>query len=170
MKTFFFVLSLFSILASIVKADQLQIPNYVGQKMGSYPNFSHPVVYQSSKALVSKDQKTATVKMVTRWGTEVYEIGVAVFTRTNVNKKFSFSQWQSLATYGQCAIGKDKSRFVCSHKSRKSYSPRVNGSIGAQLIESYEQEIREDRTSQNYDGVEFPERGNAYWEYSVGDL
>jgi hypothetical protein len=130
----------------------------------------HQVIYSSAKYKIKKtDQGTkAYVKMIARWGLEVYEVGVSEFI-CKTSETCQFNQWISLATYQSCKVTGTNAK--CYGKLGESTGPNSSGEsyLSNGHLETYESESEMERTSTPYEG-ETSERsgesGNGSWEYS----
>jgi hypothetical protein len=134
-------------------------------KVQSVGLLKHKVIYSSPKFKVKKTAQgiKAYVKMIAMWGVHVYEVGVSEYNCTT-SGDCEFNQWISLAKYESCQVAGAKAK--CSGKisgssvsNSEKYSYATKG-----YLETYEAEYERENSSSRHE-VDFPERGNQYWEY-----
>lgn len=150
-----------TMVVSFAKADM------IFSKVESVGALNHKVVYVSPKYKVKSTStgRKAYVKMIAMWGIHRYEVGVSEYDCSTA-ARCEFNQWISLSMYESCRVSGKTAK--CSGKVQGSsvansskYSYSTKG-----FLETFEKDFDEENARTNsLNEVEFPERGNQYWEY-----
>lgn len=136
-----------SVLFFAILASSLLSQAYTLQPVKKVGSAQRPVVFVSQNVRSAGKNHigpVAQTRMITQWGTRVFQVGTAYYQCKPQNKTCQFIQFDAKAAYEKCVIKKNQAR--CYGKINGTSGPGSASSSGSTW----------------YDNADFPQRpGNA---------
>ncbi len=121
------------------------------QKVTEIGVMKHPVIFQSSDVLAVKKSNIVRGKIVSKWGTQVFEVGTGYYS-CNTKNFCKLADYERVAMFESCIVKKNK--VSCS----KKISGESNNDSRDVIINGNPDEVSDSLGNGNDDLNEFPAR------------
>lgn len=157
--------TIFAVLISILALSAFGA-GYRVQKVKVLGSLQHKVIYQSTDLKKVRGTNVLKGKLVTQWGTEVFEV-VTGYYACNSSNVCKLTEYDRVATYRKCVVRNSKKVECRSRIGGDNYTGDRDIIINESPDRVYD-EYDNGRRNGYDDYSEYPERDNGSWEY--GDI